>query len=134
MELILEQNGARKAVPAAAGETILQALQRAGVTSVHSPCGGAGTCKKCTVTVRGGGMDGECLACQTIVAEGMTVVLDDHGEMEVQQSGACAVYPPDEGQSGYAVSCDIGPTTVVCHLLNCATCARIGTVGGANAQ
>ena len=134
MELILEQNGARKAVPAAAGETILQALQRAGVTSVHSPCGGAGTCKKCTVTVRGGGMDGECLACQTIVAEGMTVVLDDHGEMEVQQSGACAVYPPDEGQTGYAVACDIGTTTVVCHLLNCATGQRIGTIGGANAQ
>ena len=64
----------------------------------------------------------------------MTVVLDDHGEMEVQQSGACAVYPPDEGLDGYAVGCDIGTTTVVCHLLNCATGQRIGTVGGANAQ
>ena len=56
MELILEQNGARKAVPAAAGETILQALQRAGVTSVHSPCGGAGTCfsekRKRTILMR----------------------------------------------------------------------------------
>ena len=58
MELILEQNGNRKAVEAVPGDTILQALQRAGITSVHSPCGGAGTCKKCTVTVRGGGMDG----------------------------------------------------------------------------
>lgn len=134
MQIVLKEKGTRTPVEAASGETILQALQRAGITSVHTPCGGAGTCKKCTVLVQGGGIDGPCLACQTKVADGMVVVLDDHGEMEVQQSGACTIYPPDQGMEGYAVACDIGTTTVVCHLLDRKTGVRLGTVGGANAQ
>ena len=134
MQIIIEEKGARRSTEAKEGMTILQVLQQAGVTEVHSPCGGAGTCKKCTVTVHGGGVDGECLACQTMAAEGMTVLVDAQGEMEVQKSGACTVYPPDGGQTGYAVGCDIGTTTVVCHLLDLATGKRLGTVGGANAQ
>ena len=31
------------------GETILQALQNAGIQSITAPCGGKGACKKCGV-------------------------------------------------------------------------------------
>ncbi|MCI8594313.1 MAG: DUF4445 domain-containing protein [Oscillospiraceae bacterium] len=134
MQLILQEENGTRTVEVEEGATILDALQRAGVTSVHSPCGGGGTCLKCTVTVRGGGLNGPCLACQTKVADGMTVVLAPEVKMEVQQSGKCAVYPPDGGGKGFGVACDIGTTTVVCHLLDLKTGRRLATVGAANAQ
>lgn len=134
MQLILQEERGQRAVQVAEGATILDALQQAGVTSVHSPCGGGGTCQKCIVTVRGGGLNGPCLACQTKVADGMVVELAPAVKMEVQQTGKCAIYPPDENGEGYGVACDIGTTTVVCHLLDLKTGRRLATVGEANAQ
>ena len=44
-----------RAVSVEEGESLLAALQRAGVP-MQAPCGGAGTCGKCSVDVsRGGG-------------------------------------------------------------------------------
>ena len=45
------------------GDNLLQVL-RAGGAEIHAPCGGRGTCRKCTVHVAG---IGEVLACQTFL-------------------------------------------------------------------
>ncbi len=58
-------------LPFGEGDTILAALQSAGIESVTAPCGGKGFCKKCTVFVRSGEFTGACLACTTPVREGM---------------------------------------------------------------
>lgn len=46
------------------GETLLSSLRRSGIY-VTAPCGGNGTCGKCTVKIRGA----ECLACKTVTNE-----------------------------------------------------------------
>ena len=62
-----------RAVSVEEGESLLAALQRAGVP-MQAPCGGAGTCGKCSVDVsRGGGPWMRVLACQTDAEEGMRV-------------------------------------------------------------
>lgn len=50
---------------AKSGEILINKLQTS-ETSVHSPCGGRGTCQKCKVIVEG---KGEVLACQTVVSD-----------------------------------------------------------------
>ena len=57
------------------GETILQVLQNAGIRSITAPCGGKGSCKKCKVYVRSEEFTGNCLSCNTMAKDGMTVEL-----------------------------------------------------------
>ena len=47
--------------------TLLEAFQELGITQVHAPCGGIGTCKKCLVNVNGENV----LSCQTMCEDGM---------------------------------------------------------------
>lgn len=116
------------------GETILDVLRRGGFEGVHTPCGGKGTCLKCVVWVTSPGRCGAMLACRTPAEDGMTVELKPEVRVAVTESGSCRVLPPDPGQSGYAAACDIGTTTVVCHLLSLATGRRLATVSGGNRQ
>ena len=44
------------------------------------------------------------------------------------------IWPPTPGQSGYAIACDIGTTTVVCQLLKPETGELLSRVSGSNAQ
>ena len=77
---------------ATAGEPLIEALTRAGVT-VTAPCGGHGTCGKCRVRVESGGGEpaaaelrllneaelraGWRLACACTVTDGMRVSVDE---------------------------------------------------------
>ena len=72
------------------------------------------------------------LACQTPVQEGMTVRLPSAAPLSVTLEGAEADVPcpPDGGLKGYGVACDIGTTTVVCHLVDLSCGKRVATVGG----
>ena len=134
MEILLQQNTGTRQVTVTEGMNILEVLQQEGITSVPSPCGGNGKCLKCVVNVRGNGVNGPVLACRTPVENGLVVELEPEVKMHVQQSGKCEIYPPDEDGTGLGIACDIGTTTVVCHLMDLATGERIASVGEANAQ
>ncbi len=110
-------------------QTVLEAFREQGITSVAAPCNGQGKCKKCVVNINGE----ECLACTTKVAEGMVVRLSEQQNAKISENGEGYIYPSD-GIEGYAVACDIGTTTIVCHLLDMKTGERIGTVSKKNAQ
>lgn len=110
--------------------TLLEVFQEIGITQVHAPCGGNGTCKKCLVEVEG---TGEVLACQTLCEDGMTVVIQEEQKAAIAEKGNCYLYPTD-GEEGLMAACDIGTTTVVCHLLDGKTGERLGTVSAPNAQ
>ena len=121
-------------LPFGEGDTILAALQSAGIESVTAPCGGKGSCKKCTVFVRSGEFTGACLACTTPVREGMAVELEPEIRFSVAESSGAEPWKPTPGQSGYAAACDVGTTTVVCQLLDLADGKPLATVSGSNSQ
>ena len=83
-------NGARIAIAARAGESLLSAARRAGVV-IDAPCGGSGACGKCRVLLTGGAAEaspsprlseadyarGWRLACDTRVTVDATVLVPD---------------------------------------------------------
>ena len=146
-ELVCETEGAQ-------GETLLHCIGATGVF-LDSPCGGKGKCGKCLVRLS---PDGEqVLACRTYVEGDMDVYLPDNLDMKIAgASGASAVQATaDSGQRTtdggtaaaaandhrsrdagrrFGVAVDIGTTTVVAHLTDLETCARVSTASGVNAQ
>lgn len=110
--------------------TLLEVFQELGITQVHAPCGGNGTCRKCLVKVEG---TGDVLACQTLCEDGMCITIPEEQKSSIAERGNCYLYPTD-GAEGLVAACDIGTTTVVCHLLDGATGERLGTVSAPNAQ
>jgi len=119
------------------GTTLLDVFQWEGISEVHSPCGGNGTCKKCSVEIaRGEGERVTVLACRTAPEDGMMIYLKGETADTIATAGNCFIYAPDSTarEETYGVACDIGTTTVVCHLLELATGKRLATVSGMNAQ
>ncbi|MBQ3155121.1 MAG: DUF4445 domain-containing protein [Clostridia bacterium] len=76
--------------------------------AVSSPCGGKGTCGKCTVQTESGKT---LLSCQTILQGDLTVILPDTADAVIETSDVSA---PHLGFFGAAV--DVGTTTVVCKV------------------
>ena len=66
--------------------TLLEVFQELGITQVHAPCGGNGTCKKCLVTVEG---LGEVLSCQTQCKDGMCVTVAEEQKSAIAENGNC---------------------------------------------
>lgn len=134
MEIKIKIGTEKRIIEAQKGQTILEALQAAGITSVHAPCGGRGRCGKCTVTVEG---RGEMLACMTAVSEGMCVSISDgavsDGSSVIAEDGTGYQYPPD-GKDALVAACDIGTTTVVCHLIDGKTGKKLATTSAPSAQ
>ena len=116
------------------GETILQVLQNAGIQSITAPCGGKGACRKCGVYVRSAAFTGNCLSCTTKAADGMTVELVPEVRLSFADQSDGDICAPTPGQSGYAVACDIGTTTVVCQLLDLETGELLARASGSNSQ
>ena len=118
------------------GQTILDAIRARDGLPVHAPCGGAGTCRKCTVYLVGEDGETPVLACRTQIQDGMTVRLPSAAPLAVELHGTAAEgsFLPDPGLSGYGIACDIGTTTVVCHLMELSTGRVLATVGEGNAQ
>lgn len=97
----------------ASGTVLLDVLRDAGL-GVDAPCGGQGTCGKCTAIVDGV----ERRTCGCSVDRDMTVVLPQPEKMRILEQGAA---PSVESTgTGYAAAFDIGTTTVVCALLDAA--------------
>ena len=116
------------------GQTILQALLEHGITVLKTPCGGRGKCGKCTVTVLG---EGEVTACTQKVRDGMQVVLPkafSEGESAVIVEAGSTFHYRTDGESTLLAACDIGTTTIVCHLLEGASGKKLATVSEPNAH
>lgn len=97
------------ALPFQPGQTLLDALRQAGLP-VSAPCGGRGTCGKCTVYLSTPDGERAVLACQTAAEDGMALRLLEEGPLAVELEGVehplpC---PPDPEAAGWGLACDIG--------------------------
>lgn len=121
-------------IEAEPGQSILETLQCHGINVLTAPCGGKGRCGKCRVQVDG---MGEVLACTTDAAENMKITIPqeqiDADEAEIAEDGLCGHYLPDHTERLDA-ACDIGTTTVVCHLVDGMTGEKLATVSAPSAQ
>ena len=133
VKIFVEDAGRHLAAEAHEGESVLDVLQRERV-DIQATCGGVGKCGRCQVLVRDDEGLSYRLACTTPVADGMEVVVERAGAMEVLQSGTAQDFPPDRGMTGYGMAIDIGTTTVVAHLHDLQTGERLATVGRPNPQ
>ena len=133
---ILLESGS-KTISAAPGQTVLDAIRAHERLPIHAPCGGQGTCKKCAVYLSGPDGESAVLACRAPAEDGMVLRLPSAAPLAVQLTADEEDVLPirsDGGLSGYGVACDIGTTTVVCHLMELSTGRRVATVGEGNAQ
>lgn len=120
--------------------SLLRATRHGG--RVLAYCGGAGTCRRCTVTVTGpvspvGSNEiiqtsgDELLACRHRPAGDCTVELPDSSDIRVLTRGAVDIAPCGVGL-GAAV--DIGTTTVAVFLYDLTSGRLLSVKSGANAQ
>lgn len=123
MKIRLEVNETQK-------QTILEVLRAYGITNLHTPCGGRGRCGKCTVQVEG---LGDVLACITEAENGMVIQMPEDGQLNIADGSDCVCYLSDKTEE-FAAACDLGTTTVVCHLIDGRSSRIIATVSETNAQ
>ena len=111
-------------------QTLLELLQINGISGVYAPCGGNGTCGKCLVNVR---ESGPVLACRTQVTDNMYITVPKENRSAIAEQGDCCLYKADWNFE-YTAACDIGTTTVVCHLMEGGSGRRLATVSAPNSQ
>ena len=126
MPIITLPENNKLSVPA--GTNLLDALKENGIYP-DAPCGGNGTCGKCTMLVNGT----QVLACRTVVDRDMTVVLPK-SEIRILQKSFCAEQSIDPFRDGYLLAFDIGTTSVVCVLLDGKTDAELAQSSVLNPQ
>lgn len=131
---------------------ILEYLRSKNIGNIPSPCGGKGTCGKCRVTIvndKNGKNDKigteitrrQVLACQTEYEEGMTIILPDQYSENDMAIVDTVINPAtvsgkmvDNVQEELTAACDIGTTTVACHLLSLKTGRALVTTAYPNIQ
>lgn len=119
-------DGRETVIPAQTGETILEALARAGI-AVSAPCGGLGRCRKCAVRATGelacedgARLDGQTvLACRTRLTGDARVRVSE-SKTEILKTGVSAGEETD-GEAGLGVSVDVGTTTLAAYLVERST-------------
>ena len=119
-------DGRETVIPAQTGETILEALARAGI-AVSAPCGGFGRCRKCAVRATGelaceygARLDGQTvLACRTRLTGDARVRVSE-SKAEILKTGVSAGEETD-GETGLGVSVDVGTTTLAAYLVERST-------------
>lgn len=121
---------------AEAGEVLLDVLRRAGAVP-PAPCGGNGTCGRCTVRLNGSVLR----ACQARVSEDCTVEFSEQsggailtGSSAVGSPAVSAVQAETLSGRKLCAAVDLGTTTVVMELLDADSGAVLGTASGWNAQ
>ena len=117
-------------IAAQTGDILLNVL-RAHELAPDAPCGGAGTCGKCTVIVDGAVVR----SCQYAVTEDITVRLmpkEDTTRVLTKGYGTDVELQP--WGDGHMLAYDIGTTTVVCYLLQEGTGAVLATCSTVNPQ
>ena len=119
-------DGRETVIPAQTGETILEALARAGI-AVSAPCGGLGRRRKCAVRATGelacedgARLDGQTvLACRTRLTGDARVRVSE-SKAEILKTGVSAGEETD-GEAGLGVSVDVGTTTLAAYLVERST-------------
>lgn len=124
--ITLPENNNKLSVPT--GTNLLDALKENGIYP-DAPCGGNGTCGKCTLLVNGT----QVLACRTVVDRDMIVVLPK-SEICILQERFCAEQSIEPLRDGYLLAFDIGTTSVVCILLDGKTGAELAQSSMLNPQ
>lgn len=133
MYLHILSDGRSGQISFAEGQTLLDAIRAQEGFPIHAPCGSNGTCGKCTVCLVTEAGETPVLACRTRAEDGMTVRLPSQAPLSVELGGFLT-YPSDPGLQGYGIACDIGTTTVVCHLVDLSSGTVTAAVGEGNAQ
>ena len=141
------ERGRVLSIPAQSGDSLLSALQGAGITALDAPCGGNGTCGKCLVRVSGDVEppsddersrlpegDGLRLACRCIVQGNCTVSPADAISGAVVASEGQALSFPLSPREGLGAAVDIGTTTVVLYLYDRSNGQRLALRSGQNRQ
>ena len=113
------------------GQSLLEVVSKAG-HFLDAPCGGNGRCGKCLVRLSPEGE--EVKSCRTYVEGDTDIYLPSVTSMKIAETGAGAVVSGENAKGPYGVAIDIGTTTVVAHLTDLPTGARIATASGVNAQ
>ena len=146
-------NGAEtEEVSASSRLSILDGLRGEDAPAPEAPCGGAGTCHKCTIIVTGkvryldtGDIkevtEQSLLACRYAAAGHLSILIPQVGQMNVVTSGAeDLVMETDNAETGtskeasYGVSVDIGTTTVAAFLYDLTSGKLLASTGERNAQ
>ncbi|NTU89526.1 MAG: 2Fe-2S iron-sulfur cluster binding domain-containing protein, partial [Actinobacteria bacterium] len=134
MQIKLFADNALKLVDVKEGQSVLDVLQEQQL-AFPAPCGGAGTCGKCLVLIKDSTGLGYKKACQTDVEEGMEIIVEKKGAIEVKEEGLTSSFTFDDPLPGaYGVAIDVGTTTIVCHLHELTTGKRLASASRANPQ
>lgn len=131
MNVTITKEGQTKAYAARRGQTILTLLQKNRISGIEAPCGGMGRCGKCKVEIVG---RGEVLACKTLVADGMHIIIGKEKHAKIAETGQCHNQYATDALEETVAACDIGTTTVVCHLIDGISGNIIATESAPNAQ
>ena len=87
MKITVLEGTKRYEVPFSEGSTILAALQTAGVQSITAPCGGNGTCRKCSVNVQSSSFSGRSLR-QTFISASSVTNTGESGDSDTEDRRA----------------------------------------------
>lgn len=131
MNVTITKEGQTKEYAARRGQTILTLLQKNRISGIEVPCGGMGRCGKCKVEIVG---RGEVLACKTLVADGMHIIIGKEKHAKIAETGQCHNQYATDALEETVAACDIGTTTVVCHLIDGISGNIIATESAPNAQ
>lgn len=115
------------------GASVVAALRSNGFV-VDAPCGGAGTCKKCSMLISDAQGVSYRLACQTKVSEGLEVTIEHSHEMSVEMGSGLTRWQPDGDAGTYGLAIDVGTTTLVMRLHDLRTGEALGAIGRSNPQ
>jgi uncharacterized 2Fe-2S/4Fe-4S cluster protein (DUF4445 family) len=118
----VHKEGMMTSLTAKKGEVLYRLLRRHGFM-VYSPCGGLGTCGKCSVYVK---EQGEKISCQYHVNESLEVILPNLEEARIltTQHSLTRELSYDPGpvlnlsSHPYGMAIDLGTTTLVSYLVN----------------
>jgi uncharacterized 2Fe-2S/4Fe-4S cluster protein (DUF4445 family) len=127
------------------GATLVEAASRAGII-LTTPCGGKGTCGKCTVKVQPSG--GQVLACQYRVQSDLVVAVPPESRFYEHKILEHGIGPAGDieptvvnkyrqvagGSPIYGLAVDIGTTTVVAKLMDMASGRCLATQSALNPQ
>lgn len=139
-ELIIHQGGARKAVQFEGTPLLQEVLTQAGIPFDH-PCGGRGTCGKCSAEITGSvslpnaleRQAGHRLTCQVRLLGDAQIWLPEFENPFIEISGrTTAANNPMPGIYGVAV--DIGTTTLALKLFELKTGKQLAAEGIMNPQ
>lgn len=152
---LISSDGTTIQAPIQEGWTVIQAIRNIDPALIDAPCGGAGTCGKCRISmVSGDGgpiaqeerrhvsaedlRQGIRLACRVKAREGLTVALGKRtGSAVIRESFSQLSGTPDplHTEKGlYGVAVDIGTTTVAAYLIDFSLASVVATASCLNRQ